>query len=81
MLFVLNMSTHADDFQWPGLSAQESRLYRDIPKILFKIFSRRKDFVNAGIFKDVEGSENESSELCAFLKFYQRHKTEFWKIF
>ena len=51
MLFVLNMSTHADDFQWPGLSAQESRLYRDLPKIFFKIL---KCFVTEEIHKDVD---------------------------
>ena len=65
MLFVLNMSTHADDFQWPGLSAQESRLYRDLPKIFFKILSQTNVFVTTGIHQDVDYMALRISEILS----------------
>ena len=65
MLFVLNMSTHADDFQWPGLSAQESRLYRDLPKIFFNILSQTNVFVTTGIHQDVDYMALHISEILS----------------
>ena len=58
------MSTHADDFQWPGLSAQESRLYRDLPKIFFKILSQT-NIVTKVIHKDVDYMALRISEILS----------------
>ena len=66
MLFVLNMSTHADDFQWPGLSAQESRLYRDLPKI--KILSQTNVFVTTEIHQDLDCMALRISEILSEYK-------------